>query len=217
MTDFERLARDLEQALLALDRMSAKKALEAALTAAEPFEIVDQVVTPALQRIGQGWEQGRVALSQIYMAGRICEEQVAATLPVPRAGAAARQPTMAIAVLEDHHNLGSRVVQSLLRASGFEVLDYGHGVSVGALAERVIADGVRILLVSTLMLPAALRVKDLTARLSTVGDRVFVVVGGAPFRFDSQLWQEVGADRMGKNATEAIAIVSELVSICQFT
>ena len=38
-----------------------------------------------------------------------------------------------------------------------------------------------------------------------------VVVGGAPFLFDDQLWQEVGADAMGKSAADAVAIVTRLM------
>ena len=32
-------------------------------------------------------------------------------------------------------------------------------------------------------------------------------VGGAPFRLDTGLWQEVGADATGRNSAEAIALV----------
>ena len=34
-----------------------------------------------------------------------------------------------------------------------------------------------------------------------------IAVGGAPFLFDPDLWREVGADAMGKNASDAISIV----------
>lgn len=33
--------------------------------------------------------------------------------------------------------------------------------------------------------------------------------GGAPFLFDENLWREVGADAMGRNAAEAVTLVSE--------
>jgi methanogenic corrinoid protein MtbC1 len=40
-------------------------------------------------------------------------------------------------------------------------------------------------------------------------------VGGAPFLFDDQLWQEVGADAMGKSASDAVAIVERLMGDMQ--
>ena len=36
-----------------------------------------------------------------------------------------------------------------------------------------------------------------------------VIVGGAPFLFDDKLWREVGADAMGRNAAEAVTLVSD--------
>ena len=46
--------------------------------------VVDKVVVPALENIGQGWEEGRVSLSQVYMAGRICEGAMGEILPADR-------------------------------------------------------------------------------------------------------------------------------------
>jgi methanogenic corrinoid protein MtbC1 len=57
------------------------------------------------------------------------------------------------------------------------------------------------------MLPSALQVREVRAGLWAAGANVRVIVGGAPFRLDTQLWREVGADAMGRNAAEAIELV----------
>lgn len=210
MTDFERLGHRLEQALLSLDHSAAGKILLAAGAACTLAELVENVVVPALQRIGTGWERGDVALSQVYMSGRMCEELVNTILP-PGGTARENQPRIAIAVLEDHHVLGKRIVCSVLRAAGFELLDYGHGVGVDDLVGRVKRDRVRILLISTLMLPSALKVKELREKLNIAGGDVRIVVGGAPFLFDERLLKDVGADAMGKSASEAVTLVANLI------
>jgi trimethylamine corrinoid protein len=61
------------------------------------------------------------------------------------------------------------------------------------------------------MLPSALRIKEVTARLRAAGRETKVVVGGAPFRFDSGLVGEVGADAMGESAADAVALVRRFV------
>jgi methanogenic corrinoid protein MtbC1 len=195
----------LEQALLDADRGRAAALLEAA-RARDAGGAVDRVLVPALERIGAGWEEGRLALSQVYMAGRICEDLAGAILPRagPRSGSAAR---VAIAVLEDHHLLGKRIVVATLHAAGWAVEDLGHGMNAAALAARVVGSGIRVLLVSTLMLRAALHVRDLVRLLRATKAPVRVVVGGAPFRIDRELWKEVGADAMGVTATDALALV----------
>ncbi len=40
---------------------------------------------------------------------------------------------------------------------------------------------------------------------------VKIVVGGAPFRFDDQLWREVGADAMCRTASEAVDVIHEVM------
>jgi methanogenic corrinoid protein MtbC1 len=91
------------------------------------------------------------------------------------------QARLGIAVLEDYHLLGKRIVYSILRASGFAVRDYGRR-TVEELVRLVQADEIEIPLISTLMLPSALRVKELRKQLSAADLPFKIVVGGAPFR-----------------------------------
>jgi methanogenic corrinoid protein MtbC1 len=201
-------ARDFERALLSVDRLAAKHVVEELSRTLPPIQILEKLVSPVLESIGAGWELGTVALSQVYMSGRICEELVDTLLPL---GALDRkgQPRMAIAVLQDHHLLGKRIIYSVLRASGFELLDYGR-VEVDELVQRVKRDGVEVLLISALMLPSALQVKEVRRKLNESYPEVKIVVGGAPFRFDDQLWRDVGADAVGRNSAEALEIVANM-------
>ncbi|TCT22840.1 cobalamin B12-binding domain-containing protein [Thiobaca trueperi] len=205
----------LQQSFLALDRMRASELVAVAATELPPLQVIETMVRPALEAIGQLWEQGDCALSQVYMSGRICEELIDGLL-VGSASDASRiltpqvaAPRLAIAVLEDYHLLGRQIVRTVLRAGGYEVLDYGRQ-DVEELLDRVCADRIEILLVSTLMLPSALRTRMLIDGLRRVSPQTRVVVGGAPYRFDDQLWQEVGADAVGLHAGEALTIVNRL-------
>ncbi len=208
VSDVDELALEFEQALLGLDRWAAAQILDRAATGPQRVSRLEQVVGTTLERIGRRWESGDVALSQIYMSGRICEELVDAVMPARELNRKP-QPRLALAVLEDHHALGKRIVYSCLRAAGYELRDYGLGVTVDDLVARVRTDGVELLLVSTLMLPSALRVGALTRRLKEEKLQVRVVVGGAPFLFDHRLWQEVGAAAMGRSAADAVALVRQ--------
>lgn len=195
---------------MSIDKLAARSILLELIKDFTPIQIMDKLVPPALERIGLGWEQGKVALSQIYMSGRICEE-LADSVLLPIANDRINQPKMAIAALEDYHLMGKRIVYSVLRASGFELLDYGHGIKADELVSRVKEDGIKILLISTLMLRSALQVNYVRKSLNEVCPGIRIVVGGAPFLFDAYLWKEVGADAMGHNASEAISIVSRMM------
>jgi methanogenic corrinoid protein MtbC1 len=202
----QQLNHKFEKALLSLDRLEARKVLSQSQDRLNPSQFIEGVIGPVMEKIGQDWEQGSVALSQIYMSSRICEELVDEILP-PKPPDLKNPPRMAIGVLEDYHLLGKRIVYSILRAAGFELLDYGR-VTVDELIDRVREDKIEILLLSVLMLPSALQVRLVSDRLKSLNPDIKIVVGGAPFRFDLDLWQEVGADAMGSSASEALEIVS---------
>ncbi len=202
---------EFEIALLALDRVRVSELLDAVAVNQTPLLAVENLIRPALERIGQLWEDNRCALSQVYMSGRMCEELVD-TLLGPAASAPRAAPNhvrLALTVLDDYHLLGKQIVRTVLRAAGWPVLDYGRQ-SVSELVARTCADQIDILMISTLMLPSALQVREVTTQLREQSPRTRVVVGGAPFRFDPELWKEVGADAMGMNAAEVVGIIQRL-------
>jgi methanogenic corrinoid protein MtbC1 len=199
------------EALLNIDRGAARRVLKSACQSAKPGDALESLVMPVLERIGNRWEAGELALSQVYMSGRICEELIETLLPDKSGNGAGSEPRVAIGVLEDHHALGKRMVLSVLRAGGVPVRDYGCGLGVGELVERSRADGIQVLLVSALMLRSALRIKDLVAALRGAGLPVKVVAGGAPFVCDRRQADEVGADAAGYSASDAVAIVRRLL------
>jgi len=197
------------KALLSINRIKLRSIFADHLEHGNPVMVIENLIFPAMQKIGEGWTQGTIALCQVYMAGVIIEELVDEILP-PGDPSRIGQPKMAIAALEDYHLLGKRIIYSMLRASGYELLDYGR-VTVDETIEKVKADGIEILLISTLMLPSALRIKDLKAELLKSGSTTRLVVGGAPFRFDDRLWLDVDADATAKDATETLKVLNQLV------
>lgn len=203
------LKNQLTEALLTVDRLKVNQILNAETSDYSISQLIEQLVVPAMEEIGHGWETGEYSLSQVYMSGRVCEEVVDKILP-PMHETRRYQPKSAIVVLEDYHLLGKRIVYSVLRASGYELANYGR-MDTDELAARVEKDGIEVLFISVLMLPSALRIKNLSEQLRLRGSNVKIVVGGAPFRFDPLLWQEVGADAAGGSATEAVEIMKRLV------
>ena len=202
---------EFSSALLAQDRVRANELLVAAAAVEMPLPAIEMLIRPALEQIGRLWENGHCALSQVYMSGRICEELID-TLLGPTAAFRPTAPggaRLAVAVLGDYHLLGEQIVRRVLRAAGWPVLDYGRQ-TVDELVTQVQKDAIDIIMISTLMLPAALRVREVVTQLRRASPRTRVVVGGAPFRLDPELWKEVGADAMGMNAADAVSIVNRL-------
>lgn len=205
---------ELETALLSIDRIQTSTIINNACSSGSAVQCVESLIVPALEEIGNKWERGEASLSQVYMSGRICEAIVDTMIP-DSDPARSGHPRIAIAVLEDHHGLGKRIVHSVLRAGGYTVIDYGLGLTVDQLVDNVVRDQIQILLISTLMLPAALRTKEAIARIRKQMPDTRIIVGGAPFLFDLGLWKEVGADAMGHAASETLEIVRRMVEEVQ--
>lgn len=209
MKSIDFLVEEFEESLLQINRMRAAEIFERCYTLEKNFGLLEQLVTQSLEEIGTGWENGTISLSQIYMSGVICEELIDKYLPkmlIKRKDV----PKLAIGVLLDHHALGKRIVYSILRAGGFEVMDFGQGLSVEDIVAKSIENKIEILLISTLMLPSAMKVKDVKEQLACQDVATKIVVGGAPFRLDKNLWLTVGADADGKTASSIIKTIEAL-------
>ena len=111
-----------EKALLKMDRFSAEKLIARECETLDAVSFVENVIVPVLEKIGDDWDAGIIALSQVYMSGRICEELIDSILPAASPDRT-NQPSMAIAVLEDYHCLGKQILYSSLRACGYELKD----------------------------------------------------------------------------------------------
>ena len=198
----------LMEALESLDKPAVFQIVEEVYNIGGAFQ-VGELLRKVLEGVGNDWEQGFSSLAQVYMDGLICEEAIRNILPEDKIEDPSL-PRVGTAVFLDHHGLGMRIVTSLVRSAGYPVKDMGLGADVELISRFVEREKIQILLVSVLMLPSALAVKDLTAVLTRQHPGVRVVVGGAPFRLNETLWKDVGAHRMGKNAGEIFGILQDL-------
>ncbi len=146
------------------------------------------------------------------MSGKLCEEIINNFFPKVEIDEN-KGFKIGIAVLEDYHTLAMHIIISFLRASGIIPIVYETGIKVNALVNKVKNDKIEVLLISTLMLRSALKIKTLTTKLKESGEKCKIIVGGAPFLFDEELWKEVGADFYGKNAFEAKKLINNIVKI----
>jgi methanogenic corrinoid protein MtbC1 len=65
---------EFENALITANRLQVREIVSQYSREHTPFELVEELLSPAMELVGQGWEDGRLALSQVYMSGQICAE-----------------------------------------------------------------------------------------------------------------------------------------------
>lgn len=210
MINFNANIDQFKDSLLNINRVKAAEIFKNSTIENNSIQTIESIIFQSLDQIGDGWEKGTISLSQVYMSGIICEELIDAYFHESKI-TRKNSPKIAIAVLHDHHSLGKRIVYSALRAGGYDLIDFGQGLSSEELVEKAIHNKIEVLLISTLMLHSALKVKDVRAEFNLKNVPIMIIVGGAPFRLDKQLWVEVGADAEGNNASDALRLIEGVV------
>lgn len=205
---------EFEKALLNIDRVSSSKLFESFTNKMcdnkDIITALEKIIVVSLKHIGDGWEEGTVSLAQVYMSSKICAELINNLTPNIDFYIE-NQPKMSICCFEDYHLIGKQIVFSVLKANGYKIIDYGCGVKMDKLIDNIIRDDIEVMMISTLMLSSALKIKELKKELNAINPNIKIIVGGAPFLFDSELWNQVGAYSMSKNATDITSILSNLI------
>ena len=111
----------------------------------------------------------------------------------------------------DIHEIGKTLVGTMLRTSGFEVIDLGVDVPFETFAAKAKELNADIVGVSALLTTTIIGQKNVVEALERHGlrSKVKVMIGGAPV---TQSWSDTaGADGYGKDAMGAVALAKSLM------
>ncbi|MFQ6116604.1 MAG: B12-binding domain-containing protein [bacterium] len=110
----------------------------------------------------------------------------------------------------DIHDIGKNVVTTLLRGSGFEVVDLGVDVSTEKFIEAVKESGTKVLGMSALLSTTYPEMKNVINAINEAGLRrhVKIIIGGAPV--NERVRQFTGADYYAEDAVTGINLCKEI-------
>lgn len=160
-----------------------------------PSTIYYDVFAPSMITIGELWEANELTVAEEHLATEITHRLIGLLSPSfsqPRTEA--ERGSVVLGCVEgERHVLGLRMLADLFRQQGWRVLFLGADVPNGdwiRLALRVNANLVAISAGAERLLP---RVEALISELRTTLPHVEIVVGGAVFGRNPELWRQVGA------------------------
>lgn len=180
----------------------------------DPLEVIQQVIVPTLTRVGQDFQEFKIFLPELMMAGDAAE--VATSILEEAIVASGREGTslgkVVIGTVEnDVHDIGKNIVSTLLRSHGFKVVDLGREVSPSTFldaAEREKADIVAMSSLMTTTRPATRSTIKLFAEVG-VRDQFKMIVGGGCI---TQEWaDEIGADGYAPDAAAGVELCKSLL------
>lgn len=178
-------------------------------------EVIENGLTPGLQKVGDLWEKGEYFLPELITSAECMKaamavlqpEIVKSRLQVKSAG------RVVIGTIEgDIHDIGKNLVSSMLSASGFEVFDLGADVKLERFLEKAQAENADLVCLSSLLTTTMLGQRRFVEMVRDKGlaGRFKIMVGGAPV---TRKWaSDIGADGYGENAVAAVKAAKELTA-----
>jgi len=215
-TPFNDLDTYREQFLSALNTQNRDGALaliDSALQAGFPPKlIILRVISAALDTIGERQAHQEITLSEVFLMARISDAALERLLQRMREKPETRGTVIVASATGDYHSLGRKILCSFLRVGGFRVVDLGASVASATIVDRAVSENAAVICVSALLLHTAQNITEVRELIDTrnLKDQIKLVVGGAVFNMDPQLFHSVGADATARNAPAAVAVVRSM-------
>jgi len=211
----QEILKRLSDAVLQFDSEAAADAARASVAAnINPVKAIEEGLAVGLRVIGDKFEAGELWLPHLILGAEAMEAAIKVLEEHMPKGAleSTSRGTVVIGTVEgDIHDLGLRIVASMLRANGFKVYDLGCNARSLDLIQKAKEVDADIIAASSLMTTTMPFMRDLVEALESAGlrDRFKVLVGGGPV---SKEWAKaIGADGYGKDASEAVKAAKQLV------
>ena len=201
----------LFQAIYKGDLPGAKAATEAALdSGADPRELLDDSLIPAMRQIGNDFEAGEAFIPEMLIAARAMQGTLELIEPRLAAGAAAERGTVAIGTVKgDLHDIGKNLVAMMLKGAGYQVQDLGADDGADKFVAAV-GQGANVVCISALLTTTMPGMKDVVDALGADHPGTPVVIGGAPVT--QEFADSIGAAGFAMTANGAVGEVERCLS-----
>ena len=157
-------------------------ALEAYKELKSPIAVIDRLLMPVMELIGQRFGEGKMFLPQVVKSARVMKQAVAVLTPYIAEGAASERTAgrvLIATVKGDVHDIGKNIVSVVMACNGFELIDLGVMVERDRIVEEAVARQVDAICLSGLITPSLDEMIAVCRELDQRGLTIPVVVGGA--------------------------------------
>jgi len=206
------------EAVFETDKQAALEVVNQALSEGlSPEDVVFKLVIPAVEAMMARIEKDPDSnLAQHFMTAQIAAEVTERMLEKFSRPPQVIGRVVIGAAHGDLHSLGKRIVIGCLKSMMVEVSDLGVNVGAEQFVDTAVAEGAQVIAVSSLMVHTAIgdngarRVRALLRERGLEG-RIKLAVGGAPYRFDPELYTRVGADAWAPDGVTAAKVIVQLI------
>jgi methanol corrinoid protein len=198
------------QCVLDGDSDAVIPAVNEALASKDPMVVINEGLIKGMNEVSRLWDEGEYYLPQAIVASdamltglEICEKKLGKTVE--------KKGTVITHTAEgDIHDLGQKIVNALLRANGFEVVDLGKDVPVDDVIAAVKKHKPALLTGTALMTTTMTAFERISNRLMKDGFATPFVCGGGAVSQEYVTGYNLGV--YGKDASQAPGMASDAVN-----
>lgn len=203
---------DLKTAVIKGLKDGASKGAKDLLKDTEPLKIINEFLIPALDVVGQGFQDGTIFLPQLLMsadAAKAAFDEIKVHMNLSGEKQKNKGKIVIATVKGDIHDIGKNIVKVLLENYGFEVIDLGKDVDPELIVETAKREKVRLVGLSALMTTTVANMEITIKQLHKFYPECKIMVGGAVMTNDYS--KRIGADFYSKDAMGSVRYAEKLL------
>ena len=179
----------------------------------QPQEILNQLLMPAINEVGDLFEKGKYFLPQLIASAETMRKAIEYLEPMLAAENQGEQmPTIIIAtVAGDIHDIGKNLVALMLKNHGFQVVDLGKDVSKERIIEAAKEHQAQIIALSALMTTTMQEMRHVVTYAKEQGVDAKIIIGGAVIT--QEYADEIGAQGYSRDAADAVKLAQRLLGL----
>ncbi len=183
-----------------------------ALEQMSEMDVVDQLLIPALDAVGESYEKQEIFLPQlINAANAACEGfELVKQRIAQRGGSSVTKGKIVLATVHgDIHDIGKNIVRVVLENYGYTVIDLGRDVPAEQVVDAVVRENVKLVGLSALMTTTVASMAETITAIRRSGHNCKIMVGGAVLTPDYAM--QIGADYYAKDAKQSADIAKQVL------
>jgi len=173
-------AMTLEEAIVRGLKGDASRLAREDIASSTGLELVENVLIPALDKVGADYEAGRAFLPQLLSAAQAAQAVFAVIQESMGEGDAVRKGKVIIATVKgDIHDIGKNIVKTVMSNYGYQIIDLGRDVPPETIVEATLREDVRLVGLSALMTTTLPAMEETVRQLNKLPHPPAIMLGGA--------------------------------------
>ncbi|MFI3317087.1 MAG: methionine synthase [Rikenellaceae bacterium] len=148
-----------------------------------PMRVIDELLMPAMERVGVLFGEGKMFLPQVVKTARVMKRAVGQLTPyieeLKSQGARAAGKVLIATVKGDVHDIGKNIVSVVMACNGYEIRDLGVMVETKRIIEEASAWGADVICMSGLITPSLDEMIRVVEECEKQGITIPIIIGGA--------------------------------------